>query len=69
MFVLLGSEWPIGILYRLHTCYVYWQASNVVLMSGRRRRRRTNIEQHWVIVGHVSYTVLSGWYCCASEAG
>ena len=26
-------------------------------------------KQHWIIVGHVSYTVLAGWYCCASEAG
>ena len=26
-------------------------------------------KQQWIIVGHVSYTVLAGWYCCASEAG
>ena len=26
-------------------------------------------KQHWIIVGHVLYTVLAGWYCCASEAG
>ena len=26
-------------------------------------------KQLWVIVGHVSYTVLAGRYCCASEAG
>ena len=32
--------------------------------AGRRRRRRPTF-----IIGHVSYTVLAGWYCCASEAG
>ena len=24
-------------------------------------------KHYWIIVGHVSYTVLSDWYCCASE--
>ena len=31
--------------------------------------RRPTFKQHWIIVGHMSYTVLAGWYCYASEAG
>ena len=27
------------------------------------------LKQHWIIVGHESYTVLAAWYCCASDAG
>ena len=34
-----------------------------------RADRGPTFKQHWIIVGHVSYTVLAGWYCCASEAG
>ena len=34
------------------------------------RKRRANIQTTFrIIVGHVSYTILAGRYCCASEAG
>ena len=36
-------------------------------MSGRRRDGGPAFKHHWIIVGHVSYIVLSDWYCCASE--
>ena len=43
--VLLGSEWPIGILYRSHTCVLAGQQiQDVVLTLVQRRRRWTNVE-------------------------
>ena len=38
MFVLLGSEWPIGILYRPHTC---------VLAGQQRQDVESKLAQRW----------------------
>ena len=38
MFVLLGSEWPIGILYRPHTC---------VLADQQRQDVESKLAQRW----------------------
>ena len=29
---------------------------------------RPTFKQHWIIVGHVSYTVLAAWYCEAGQS-
>ena len=49
-------------------------ATCVVSMLAHRLRRWPNIcggptfKQHWIIVGHVSYTVLAAWYCEAGQS-
>ena len=48
---------------------VLFQCWQTVYDAGDVADGGPTFKQHWIIVGHVSYTVLAGWYCCASEAG
>ena len=41
----------------------------LLLMTDALPSKHETLTQCCFIVGHLSYTVLAGWYCCASEAG
>ena len=53
MFVLLGSEWPIGILYRPHTC---------VLAGQQRQDVEAKLAYHWSNVVDGGQTLNQHWF-------
>ena len=63
--VLLGSEWPIGILYRPHTCVLAGQQiQDVVLTLVQRRRWWTNVEPTLI-----QRLLMSAECCCVHASG